>query len=630
MTTLMPHPARTGPTRASHAARLPRSAGALGTVATLSSESPRLIVVRPATREDREEVFRSRHAVYASELGQHRVNSTQRLVDPLDAYNQYLVAARGDEVLGFVSITPPPREGHDPREHDSAAVYYSIDKYTGREGLPFPVDGGLWEVRLLTVMPGHRGGAVASLLMVAAMRYIIARGGTRIVAIGRLEVMSLYEKHGLERLGVMFKSGAVSYELMTATTQSLAERLDARREDWQRVSRHVRFDDAIETAATPPLGEEAVGEEEVCYHGGAFFHAIGPDFRTLDRRHEVIAADVLDAPFDPAPAVLEALREHLPWLLKTSPPTQCEGMVEAIARARGVSPQCVVPGAGSSDLIYLALLQWLTAASRTLILEPTYGEYAHVLERVLGCGVERFHLDRDAKYQVDADRLASRVGDKGRPLDLVALVNPNSPTGVHLDRAGLEKVIDALPETTRLWIDETYIEYVDPDGGATCEGLAAEHPRVTVCKSMSKMYALSGVRVAYLIAHRDVARELRQLSPPWAVSLPGQVAAVKALESGDYYREQWRNVGRLREGLASQLRVELGWDVLPGCANFLLCHLPVGGPTAEEVTLRCRERNLFLRDASNMGSTLGTHAIRIAVKDEATNRAMVRVLREVL
>jgi len=67
-------------------------------------------------------------------------------------------------------------------------------------------------------------------------------------------------------------------------------------------------------------------------------------------------------------------------------------MTRVIARTRGVSPENILPAAGSSDAIFLAFRQWLTPTSRVLILDPTYGEYAHVLERVIGCRVIRLPL----------------------------------------------------------------------------------------------------------------------------------------------------------------------------------------------------------------------------------------------
>jgi histidinol-phosphate/aromatic aminotransferase/cobyric acid decarboxylase-like protein len=146
---------------------------------------------------------------------------------------------------------------------------------------------------------------------------------------------------------------------------------------------------------------------------------------------------------------------------------------------------------------------------------------------------------------------------------------------------------------------------------------------------MSKSYALSGVRVAYLCAGPQQLESLRSLCPPWAVSLPAQVAAVRALQEPDYYAEKYRETHELRGQLIEGLRL-LRWEVVPSVTNFLLCHVPADGPDAATVITRSRERGLFLRDPSNMGSRLGTRALRVAVKDAATNQRMLKILTEVL
>jgi histidinol-phosphate/aromatic aminotransferase/cobyric acid decarboxylase-like protein len=358
-----------------------------------------------------------------------------------------------------------------------------------------------------------------------------------------------------------------------------------------------------------------------CFHGGAFFDAIGPEFDHLERRRRIINADVLDAWFPPSPRVIKALQEVLPWLLRTSPPTGCEGMVRAIARARGVSPENVLPGAGSSDLIFLALRHWLTPASRVLILDPTYGEYAHVLEHVVRCRVDRFELARENQFQLDLEQF-ERVAARG--YDLIVLVNPNSPTGQHVPRIQLEEVLEKIPADTRVWVDETYIEFAGPN--ESIEQFAAASANVVVCKSMSKVYALSGVRAAYLCGPVAMIEDLRAINPPWAVSLLAQVAAVAALQDADYYAARYAETHRLRDEVAERLEELTGWEILPGVANFLLCHLPEDGPDAATVVKRCRARGLFLRDAGVMGARLGKHTLRIAVKDGSLNQRMVKII----
>jgi len=549
------------------------------------------------TDADRQTIYAMRHAVYASELGQHAENERRQLSDPLDEFNVYVVATQGGRIAGFVSITPP---GYGQ---------YSIDKYLSRDELPFLCDGGLFEVRILTVAEPFRGTPAGALLMYAALRWIESRGGQRIVAIGRREVLSVYRKAGLQPLGRQIESGEVTFELMTATIAQIREQAD----------RSCRLLSRLQRASDWQL-DVPFWPAESCYHGGRFFEAVGVQFDSLDRRHDIVNADVLDAWFPPAPEVLDALRGHLDWIVRTSPPTHCEGMVAAIAEARGVPGQCIAPGAGSSELIFAAFRNWLSGDSRVLILDPTYGEYPFVLERIVGCRVERLPLCREQNYDLDLDALTSKLRDG---YDLVVLVNPNSPTGRHVRAAPLKVALHRAPRRTLIWIDETYIDFVSPD--ESLERFAAASDNVVVCKSMSKAYALSGVRAAYLCGPRQIIRSLRFLLPPWAVSLPGQLAAVKALGNPDYYLRRWAETAQLREDLSRKLP-GLGLEVIEGTANFLLCHLPPDGPDAACVVDGCRARGVFLRDFSGLSTQLGRHALRVAVKDPRDNGQIVKTL----
>jgi len=461
--------------------------------------------------------------------------------------------------------------------------------------------------------------------MYAAFRWVESHAGTRIIAIGRREVVDMYLRSGLEPLGISVQSGAVTYELLQVTTAALREhmknfgglldRLESKTE-WQ-----LNF----------PFRKPAA-----CFHGGAFFEQIGTDFRDLNRHREIVNADVLDAWYPPSPKVISALQEYLPWLLRTSPPTTCDGLVKEIARSRGVEPMNILPGGGSSDLIFRALRHWLNPSSHALILDPTYGEYAHVLERVIGCMVDRLALARSGHYDVDLSRLEAALADH---YDLVVLVNPNSPTGRHIPRVALEEILQRVPKQTRVWVDETYIEYASSrmlnrgskadSFSESIERFAAQSENIIVCKSMSKVYALSGARVAYLCAGAHQLEELHSITPPWVVSLPAQVSAVRALQDPDYYNEQYANTALLREQLAKGLE-SLGLEVIPGVANFVLCHLRPDRADASTVVSHCREHGLFLRDAGAMGSQLGTHALRIAVKEASTNQRILDILEPVV
>ena len=365
-----------------------------------------------------------------------------------------------------------------------------------------------------------------------------------------------------------------------------------------------------------------------CFHGGASFDAIGTSFTELARRHEVVAADVLDAWFPPAPRVLEALGDDPSWLARTSPPVDADGLRAAIARERGVPESCVACGAGSSALIFAAFQQLLRKGDRVVLLDPTYGEYAHVCGLV-GCEVERLVLRRSDGYRLDLDELASRLAPGPR---LVVLVNPNNPTGRAVPAADLGAVLARAGERTLVWVDEAYSEYAGP--GTSLERWAAASPNAIVCKSMSKVYALSGMRVAYLCGAEALVRAVRRWLPPWAVALPAQVAALRALQESGYYAARWRETHALRAQLAAALNTACPrLDVAPGSTiNALLCHLPDDGPAAPDVVARCRRQDVFLRHfrGTGAGGALGDRALRIAVKDAAAQARLLEVFGEAL
>ena len=566
-----------------------------------NSERKAKIRIALATAEQRRSIYAVRHAVYGVELGQHATNPAQQLTDALDEFNIYIVAEREGKLLAFVSITPP-------------GSGYSIDKYFPRARLPLQFDQDLFEVRLLTVLAEHRRTLLSAAMVYAALRYVESAGGKSIVAIGRQEIIDFYLRIGLQKSGLETKSGAVTYDLLTADTAQLQRSVEMFGGMLDRIEISCVWDLPFPFRAT-----------HACVHGGAFWSAIGDDPAQIKKLGKTINTDVLDAWFPPAPKVLTALRSTLSALVSTSPPVHASGLVRCISRVRNVPANSILPAAGSSELIYLALPRWLKSGSRVLVVDPSYGEYEHLLRNVIGCEIQAIRLRREDNYVLNMEMLAERVTDG---FDLIILVNPNSPSGTMIDGTSIEKIARSLPPSTRLWIDETYIDYAG--SGHSLERLAAGSANVFVCKSMSKTYALSGVRVAYLVGDHAELDKLRAFAPPWSVSLPAQVAAVAALESSEYYSARYAETAELREELAAELRRRVGLEIVPAVANFLLCHIPEHLPTAAEIYWRCRERGVFLRDAGTISRSLGDRALRIAVKDKSQNEVIVNTLAKVL
>lgn len=556
------------------------------------------ITIRWAGPADRDIIYRIRHEVYAKELAQHPPREDGRLTDRLDTFNLYLVADVGTSpegrLAGFVSVTPPSLKG------------YSLDKYVPRGSLPFVVNEGLFEVRLLTVREPFRRLHVAHVLMLAALRAVEGMGGTAIAAIGRRELMSAYQDAGLQPTGQRVTSGAVTFEVMHARTDSLRARADRFLAQMTGLASRI---------AWPPLPSPS----GPATHGGKMYEALGDRFQHLSA--DVVPADILDAWFPPAPRVLATLKEHLAWAASSSPPTHAEGLESAVAEVRGLPRGSVLAGHGSSNLIHEALRTWVQATSRVLLPDPTYSEYGHVLGR-LGCQVERLPLEEAQGFALTTARLREAL--RTEP-DWVVLVNPNNPTGQVTDPAALADLVASHPRT-RFWVDETYVDFA---GSPSLERQAATSTNLVVCKSLSKAYSLSGLRVGYLCASPAALADLRAKMPPWSVSTIAQMAAIVALGEEAYYSRQWHETGIFREELAGALR-RLGLSVHGDAGNFLLCRLPEQGPTARQVIEAAAAKGVLLRDVHGMGSTLGERHLRVAVRSVMENERIVDALRQAL
>ena len=546
----------------------------------------------PEIRSIWDQISALRHEVYASELQQYQVNSEQQLEDP---GHHFIACMVGGKLAGYISLNPPNTQP------------FRVSKYFSQETLDETLYSkcgerlsSTYEVRALTVSPESRGKQISAQLMAYALKFVLQVEGTDIVAMGHANVVELYKKIGMtvfEQHGIQY--GETLYYPMYLDPQ-IARTMNA-----EKIS-------------------EFEEDEDVCYHGGKSWDTSKFDFGIRDT---LVVADVLDSPFPPCPEALHVLREQLERCCQESPPTQCEELIETIAETRGVQSKHVAVSSGSSSLMFSFLPQLLTSNSKVLVLSPMYGEYSHILTHVIGCEMTNFVLHKENGFEIDADELIRQA----RQHDAVILVNPNSPTGVYCSKMSkiVHQIQDESNSPTRckmIWVDETYIDYI-PEA-QSLESLVDTNPSLIVCKSMSKCYALSGLRVAYAVSQK--VTELRRFIPPWAVSLPGQLAAVAALKNPAYYNEQYEIIHQQRTVLSDKLR-EQNFTVLPGVANFILTFLPEETQhTSSTFIEACKQKGVFIRDAQNMGVTLGNNSVRFAIRSSGENERIIECVKEVL
>lgn len=362
-----------------------------------------------------------------------------------------------------------------------------------------------------------------------------------------------------------------------------------------------------------------------CHHGGQLYSHIGHDFSELDRAHEVIAADVLDAWYPPSPRVLALLKENLAWGCRTSPPARGEGLKDLIARKFSLPLDRIIIGNGSSDLIFRLLPFIFQAEEPVVIPAPSYGEYGHVVEKICQKSVSYFST-YETGLSVDVDKLLSHM-ERVKASGLV-LINPCNPTGQYLTHHQIQMILERTAHRLPVLIDETYFAYMPPEYSAQIEIDRYEH--LWIFRSLSKIYALSGLRVGYAVVPKKQARHMDLITPTYTVPTLAQVAAMTALLDDDYALTMVEETCNRREHLRQELLRIDGLDVPPSHINSLLLDLKNTGWRACDLQRRLRERGLLVRDIAGQGHQESDRYLRLAVLDYPTNVRSLEIVREAL
>lgn len=295
----------------------------------------------------------------------------------------------------------------------------------------------------------------------------------------------------------------------------------------------------------------------------------------------------------------------------------------ALAEQNGVRPEQLVFGAGSNELIYLVIGTFCRPGRDQLVTH----RYAFISYRLAAMAhdVEFVAAEVTGDLRCDVDAMIAAFTPRTK---IVILANPNNPTGAHIRRGELERLLAALPARALLVVDEAYHEYAaavaDHDEYPRSQRYQGEdEPRVITLRTFSKIYGLAGLRVGYGIGHARVIDYINRLRRPFNVNSVAQAAALAAMADDQHVA---RSQKAAADGIAelSQAIEELGLCAYPSLCNFVL--VDVGRPAAPvyEALLR---HGVIVRPMGAWG--LDRH-IRISVGTPEQTGRVSEALREVL
>lgn len=340
--------------------------------------------------------------------------------------------------------------------------------------------------------------------------------------------------------------------------------------------------------------------------------AIGPDELTRHGLVDVLDFSVSTNPYGPSPAVLAALRDVDPGRY---PDPDAGALRRALAARCGVSPDWVAVGNGSSELIWALVAAYLEPGAPALVIAPTFGEYAAAITALGGTLVE-WRASAATGFAVDTAALRARCATL-QPR-LIFLCNPNNPTGALLQAGEVASLLAACPETL-LVVDESYRAFVDEPPDLTP---LLPSGNLVLLRSLTKEYALAGLRLGYALGPPETIAALRVVRPAWSVNSAARDAGLAALADEAHRRRSLALMREARAFLWGELRA-LGPRVQPPTANFLL--VDVGdGAMVRAALLR---HGCAVRDCASFGLPA---YIRIGVRPPPDCERLLAALRVVL
>ena len=313
-----------------------------------------------------------------------------------------------------------------------------------------------------------------------------------------------------------------------------------------------------------------------------------------------------------------ALRGPFEPTLNEYPDSSYAELTEAASAYIGVEPSGVIVGAGADEVLDLVAKAFLPAGSSALVPVPTYAMYGVLTGQRAARVAAIPRLGVESAYALDVDAIVAKLPE----VTVVWLCSPNNPTGAAEDPGALETVLAASSELSPpplIVVDEAYFEFI----GRSVVGWRERFANLLVVRTLSKAFALPGIRVGFGTGSRSVIARLERVRPPGSLSTVSAHLGTIALREPAYALENVRRLSAEREWFAAELDAA-GWTPSPSVTNFLLAR--IGDHAAAEEAAEHLLRNGIVPRTFGPANPLRGH-LRLTVRSRDENERLLEAIR---
>lgn len=324
-------------------------------------------------------------------------------------------------------------------------------------------------------------------------------------------------------------------------------------------------------------------------------------------------------PLGLAKSIQNALQNSLGEIVHYPEPFSCTLRAE-IAVHYHLPEESIFVGNGAAEILYL--LARILRPKRALVTAPTFGEYQRSLHGI-GCEVEEVPLKRDFSFSFE--EIQKRISQ----VEIAYFGNPNNPVGKLISINQWEPLLQTAQKSgTFVVVDESFLDFL-PAGGVGYSAfplITSNYPNLLVLRSLTKFYALPGLRLGFCGTSPEMVRQLENNSDGWNVNRLAQIAGSVGLKDVEYQQETRNHLPYWQESMKQEL---ISWgavDFYEPVVNFILCRLKSSEVSVGELSKEARKQGLLIRDASNF-SGLGDQWFRLAIRTSEENKRALEILK---
>jgi len=300
-----------------------------------------------------------------------------------------------------------------------------------------------------------------------------------------------------------------------------------------------------------------------------------------------------------------------------------KSLVEALSEKHNISMDDILIGNGSNELIYLIINS--LSPKKVLIPVPSYGEYERASLAADSCCVFS-NLLNDDKFYSDLQNI---INDLDESIGLIFICNPHNPTGSLWNKRELENLINECRKTdTIVLVDEAFMAFVQDEEEYSAVNLLGSNSNLIVLRSMTKIFAIPGLRLGYLLGNKALVSRMRSKQPNWQVNSLVQNIGPHLLGDNRYLLKSKDIVSKLKDHFYQELN-KFDWiNPQYPSVNFIFCKLKGSVTDSKKLSEHLiKKHKILIRDCSNFRG-LDKSFIRIAVKSSKENLNLIRCLKE--